>query len=239
MNHWFPYNECIPSNKHCLICFPHSGAGASIYQKWKSLLPDHIEIMAVQLPGRETRFDEPLHNEISNVVEELLDVVELIRSKNQIALFGHSLGASIAFECARQLKDSEIKTFVSASNAPNIEKEKKIHTLSDQQFLCELSRYGGLSKSLLEEKELLDLFLPLLRADIAMSENYICDDSCKIPGDLIVISGKTDSVVTENKLNGWKALTEGKFDHIKVPGDHFYHQNSPRLLLEIIKKHLN
>ncbi len=178
-NTWLRINQPRPQARLRLFCFPYAGGAASLYRTWPQHLPPTIELCAVQLPGRENRIRESPYTNLVDLVAALLPNLLPVLDK-PFALFGHSMGALIAYEVARQLQQHrQIPThlLVSGRRAPVLpEPEALPHTLpSDEAFLRELHRrYHNIPTVLFEETELRALFVPLLRADLTLVETYQC-----------------------------------------------------------------
>ena len=159
-----------------LFCFPYAGGGASIYRQWASKLPVWIEVCAFQLPGREIRMREPGHTDLRSAVEEVADTIHSLLDK-PFYLFGHSMGSAISFELARLLRRSGLPQprhlFVSARRAPQLPQPKEdIHVLPEREFLASIKKLGGTPEEVLKNEELMELFLPTLRADFTLLETY-------------------------------------------------------------------
>ena len=218
-----------------LFCFPHAGGGASAYRGWERRLPDEVELVVVQLPGRESRLLEPAFSQL----HELADVLEGVLRRTldaPFAFFGHSMGAYIAFELARRLEPRYPlrQLFVSACRAPHMPASvPPLHGLPDTEFIEKLSdRYQEIPLEVRESEELMELVLPNLRADLELVETYRLPDR---PPRLAVpiggFGGTSDKSVSEAELRGWDELTRASFRLRMFPGGHFYLQpNRDRLL---------
>lgn len=234
---WLPFNKDLSKDKYRLFCFAHSGVGASVFHPWLSLKSHHLEICPVQLPGRESRYREQHLTNMTNLMDELEKVLSPLVN-HQTAFFGHSLGGYIAFECAKKFNKKKITTFISAVNPPNRRNEKSIRELPNFEFLQEISNYGGISTQIFQDKELQQIILPTLRADITLYETYSPKDFTKIRGDMIVIGGLEDPFVTKDNLLQWSYFSSGFFCHYLLPGNHFFYQQRPKKIIEIIESHL-
>lgn len=210
-----------------LFCFPHAGVGASTYRLWGRALPESVEVVAVQLPGRENRLQEPAVPSIVDLVQGLLPALqpELDRP---FAFFGHSMGAVLATETALALQTrggpGPAHLFVSARRPPHLPPiERPFHALPDDAFLAEVqARYGGMPPEILAEKDLLALLLPALRADIRALELHRPASSAQLACPLTVFGGTEDRLVPREHLDAWRGLTTGPFRLRLFPGGHFY-----------------
>uniref|UniRef100_A0A674F0P4 S-acyl fatty acid synthase thioesterase, medium chain n=1 Tax=Salmo trutta TaxID=8032 RepID=A0A674F0P4_SALTR len=164
-----------------LICFPWAGGGSIHYARWGKILTS-IEVFAVKLPGREARAKEPFFQSMEQIVDEVINVLLPVLKEKPFALFGHSFGAMTSFAIADTLKRvhklEPIHIFLSGASAPYSEmriQAPKRSDLSDEEFLQWMTRIGGTPPELLANPEVVKLFLPALKADLHVVENYRCD----------------------------------------------------------------
>lgn len=223
MSVWFPYLEKIPTNKRCMLCLPHAGSGASIYRGWIDALKPEIVVVPIQLPARESRYSELMPVEMNDLVSQIVREISPMTKFNEVTIFGHSFGGLVAFECAKALQDRNIRVVISAAPAPNSVRKDQIHHFSDEDFLRVINNIGGMPSELSNHWELLSLILPTLKIDIKLSETYYGKEDDKVLGDLLLISGKEDKIVTRDHIKSWCNFTRGKFKHVEIEGDHFYH----------------
>jgi medium-chain acyl-[acyl-carrier-protein] hydrolase len=242
-NTWLRINQPRPQARLRLFCFPYAGGAASLYRTWPQHLPPTIELCAVQLPGRENRIRESPYTNLVDLVAALLPNLLPVLDK-PFALFGHSMGALIAYEVARQLQQHrQIPThlLVSGRRAPVLpEPEALLHTLpSDEAFLRELHRrYHNIPTVLFEETELRALFVPLLRADLTLVETYQCTQLLPLPCQLVALGGTDDPRVAPHELQAWQVLTQADFASHRFPGGHFYLNEQVQPLLATIAGYL-
>lgn len=182
--------ENINSQDITLFCFPFAGGGASTYTSWIKKLKDKITVCPIQLPGREERIMEKPYTDMSELLRDLTDEI-VIAIKGKYALWGHSMGGKIAYELEKYLENKGYQAqciFASGCRIPNIPEPNPIYHLKDEAFKRELERFGGTPKKVLENKELLDFFLPMLRADFTLADTY-CDNSMTVLHSPIVAFG--------------------------------------------------
>jgi medium-chain acyl-[acyl-carrier-protein] hydrolase len=208
-----------------LICFPHAGGGATAFFALASSLPETIELRAIQLPGRETRLGEAPFTRLPLLIDALADALN-DSLREPYALFGHSLGALIAFELGRELRRRGVPLpgtlIVSGRRAPTVKvSEPPLHTLPDRAFVAELRRrYDAIPRVILDEPELMALFLPALKADFALFETHEHRDEPRLDCALGIYGGAADPQTAE--MEGWAELVVGPCRRRRFDGGHFY-----------------
>jgi medium-chain acyl-[acyl-carrier-protein] hydrolase len=222
-----------------LFCFPYAGGDASIFRTWEQHLPDQIQLCPVQLPGRKERIGErPARRIIDLVVEmtaELTPYFDL-----PFAFFGHSMGALISFELTRYLARQRtghlpVHLFVSGHRAPHLpDPEPPIHALPEQEFINELRRLQGTPEEVLQNKELRELLIPLLRADFALCEQYHFEESLPLRCPISVFGGLKDEKTPYSLLIGWRKHTSEKVTFHLFAGNHFFLHSEQSYLLQTI-----
>ena len=221
-----------------LFCFPYAGGSAAIYRTWGEVLPPDIEVQAVQLPGREWRLKEEPYTRVLPLVEELAVVLKNL-FETPFAFFGHSLGAILSFELARELRRRGLPApeyvFLSGHHAPQLPRlERDIHDAPDEHFYQGLRRLEGTPEELLENEELMELLLPAMRADFAMAETYELAPEPPLDCPLSVFGGLGDPHTDRPKLEPWAEHTTGDFKLRMVPGGHFFVNEARDLILRAV-----
>lgn len=210
-----------------LICFSYAGGGASAFREWSAGLPTGLEVCAVQLPGRESRLRETALRSVPAVVEGVVEALVPLLDV-PFALFGHSMGAVIAAEVARKLEargePMPGHLFVSARRPPHLPaSETALHGLSDDAFIAEVNRrYGGIPRALLAERELLDLLLPTLRADLTALETFLPRQRPPMAIPVTAFGGSDDAMTPRAHLDAWRDETTAAFRVRIFAGGHFY-----------------
>ena len=231
-----------PSARVHLFCFPHAGSGAAPYYAWSRDLPATVQVCPVHLPGRENRFREPPFTQMPVLVDELLR--ELAHwPPNRFAFFGHSLGGLLAFELARALSrpgSNLVHLFISAARSPDLPRRSTpISHLVDADFLAAVqSRYQPLPVVILQDPELLKLFLPALRADFTLFDAYTGSPGEPLDCPLSAFGGDQDPQTPPSDLAGWQRQTRGPFRLRLFAGDHFFLKPQQGPLLRAIAEDL-
>lgn len=225
-------NKCLvtpnpkPNAKVKLICFPYAGGGISTYNTWAKHLPENVELTIVQLPGRGERMFETPYSNMSDVMNELLNVMPNHLNTPYI-VFGHSLGSRIAFELLVKLQEMKLPLplhfIASGSRGPHSHLNKKnMYNLPEQAFITELKNLNGTPKAVLENKELMDLFLPVLRADFELSDTYCYNGNAQFNCLITVLGGINDIDISREQLQSWQDFFVPNLHLYMIPGNHFF-----------------
>lgn len=226
-----------------LICFPYAGGAAQIFARWPQELPQSVELCAVQLPGRGSRFRERAFTNIHDLVSSAAEGLDGYLDRPYV-FFGHSMGAMIAFELTRELrrlrKRGPEQLFCSGLRAPQFASTDRItYNLPDDEFLSELRRLNGTPPEVLESPELRQLLLPLLRADFSITQTYKHREEPPLSCPLTVFGGEDDEEADGANLEAWRRHTTGRFSMCLLPGDHFFLHTSRELLLKTLSRSLS
>lgn len=208
-----------------LFCLPFAGGGAATYRPWQGALAG-IEIVPLELPGRERRFREPAHRRMADLVAALVAVLEPNLAA-PYALFGHSMGALVAYELARAIEAAGLpaprRLFASACRPPFIPALREpLHGLPDAALIEELRRFNGTPAALLDNPELMAIVLPTIRADLELVAGYPAEPRAPIGCPVTALGGDADRDVPAALVARWSEVTTGPFDHAILPGDHFF-----------------
>lgn len=237
-NDWILSPRPNPRARLRLFCFPYAGGGASAFCNWPVGLPSEIELCAVQLPGRENRFNEPAFTQISQLLHELVHNLQPFLDQ-PFAFFGHSMGSLINFELARQLRrdllPSPVYLFVSGGRAPHLlNSEPPSYQLSDSEFINRMCIYNGIPEVVFQDADLIQLLLPKLRADVELLETYIYTKDEPLGCPISAFGGVSDPTVSQYDLSAWREQTSSIFNLCMLPGDHFFLQSARNQLLQNI-----
>ena len=230
-----------PDSAVTLACVPYAGAGASAFRAWGEEL-DKIEVVAIQLPGREARLREPPLRSVQEMATEVAESLAQAPTR-PLALFGHSMGAIVAFEATRLLESrgrAVAALVVSACRAPQVPDRRRTYELPDEQFARNMRLLGGTPQSVLDSPELMELVLPLLRADLQASETYHDENGAPVNASILALCGDRDPVVDAEVMEGWVAQTTSPLPfalHV-LPGNHFFLHERRTAVLALVHQHL-
>ncbi|MDH6292321.1 thioesterase II family protein [Rhodococcus sp. NM-2] len=226
-----------------LVCLPYAGVGASFFRDWQSCAPRGLDILPVQLPGREERFGEDLLTSVDAAVHDIAPrVLPVLRESSEVAVFGHSLGAVLAYELAHRLTaDGGValtRLFVSGSPGPATVREIRASSLADEEFLDQVGELAGYSHPALANAELRELLLPVVRADVEMHENYRPPPHPPLDVPITALRGRGDHLVGAAQLAEWAATTTAGTSVIEVDGGHMYLTEHPHALVRLLAAQL-
>lgn len=224
---WLACPRPAPDAPIKLLCLHHAGGNPNSFRPWANELPANIELLPVRLAGRDARLREAPATRVAEIVSPLARAIEPLLADHALAIFGHSLGALLGFELARELRRQQLPTpkvlIVSGRNAPGSGRALKLHKLDDRELVAEVQRiYGGIPKQILDEPELLALTLPVLRADLAVNETYSLAEEDPLDCPLRAFGGIDDPHVGCTGLEAWARHSNTSFATAQCPGDHFY-----------------
>lgn len=227
-----------------LFCFPYAGSSAMIYSKWKKYIHGQINLVPVELAGRGGRIGEDPYTSIKTAAKDAYDQIESQLNDGPFAFFGHSMGSLIAFELAHEIMEQKglqpEHIFFSGRKAPQCPGQgMPKHLLSDTEFKKELFVMGGTPQEVLENKELSDFFLPLIRMDYKIVETYEFQEKVSpLNCSISVLQGKRDEISYE-ELIGWKEHTTGRSEIIQFDGGHFFINERMEEVLRIVNSRLD
>ncbi|MFD0025921.1 thioesterase II family protein [Streptomyces sp. NPDC058382] len=241
MNNWIRCFRPAPDAGAQLLCFPHAGGSASSYHPLAAEVAGSVEAQVVQYPGRHDRLAEPFAERLGDVVDAVLASLPASGGR-PLMLFGHSMGALLAFETARRLSAEgrpPATLFVSGSEAPSLPRPARLpDPPSDTDLIGEMRLLSGTDEELLTHPEILQLALPPLRADYAMlsARTYVPGPPLRCP--VVALTGDSDPRVSLEGVQAWERETDGPFERHVLPGGHFFLSDHLPRVAELVAAHV-
>jgi len=242
LDKWVPYRSENAAVRWRVFGFPHAGGNAFFSMSLRKHAPPDIDFCPVELPGHGQRMDEMPFANLGALVITLQSVLQPLLTV-PFAFFGHSTGACIAFEAARMLRAtggcSALHLFVSGRPAPGraIE-ERSIQSLTDDDLLATLMRYGGTPAAVMKRTELMAAVLPTLRADLTLAESHRLAAGDRLACPITVFGGANDTIDSA-ALRAWSDFSTGTCRVRMFPGGHFYLAEAGEALIDEIIKALH
>lgn len=232
-----------PNAKLRLFCFPYAGGDASIFQSWPASLPASVEVCALRLPGRSTRLAEPPFTALEPLVETVAEAISPHLLGKPFAFFGHSMGAILGFELVHLFHErlglTPAHLFVSGHAAPHIPRsEPPTYDLPEPEFVAKIRQLNGTPGEVLDNRELLQIVLPTLRADFAVCETYVYRHRRPLPCPISTYGGLGDESVSRSDLQAWRLHTRGGLTVRMFPGDHFFIHSAKSLVCDVLARDL-
>lgn len=238
---WFT----VPQNEQAkvrLFCFPYAGGTNLIYRTWGKALGPSIAVCPAHLPGRERRLTEKPYTSAQTIVEAAAEAIVPYLDR-PFAFFGHSMGALISFELARHLRrlnlPKPMHLFLSGRGAPHFGKRERVtYNLPVDEFAEELRQLNGTPREVLEHQELMELMIPLLRADFEVCQTYDYTEEPALDCPITAFGGLYDEAVTSEMVAAWRDQTTSSFRLSMMPGDHFFIHSAQDRILPILSQQL-
>ncbi len=233
---WLQYPQPRPAARLRLVCLPHAGGGAAVFRSWAAELPEEIELIAVKLPGRESRIGEPAHQDWSLLLDELH--AELAGSvRPPFALFGHSFGAMVGYELSvlgRRTGFRPCQLVTAGCAAPGVPRPvPDLAELPRSELLAGLRGYGALPAEVVDS-DVFDLMLPTVRADLLLAESWPQRPPRPVDVPLLVLSGRADPVAPVANCQRWQEFAEAGYRHVEFAGNHFFPHTERAAVLAVL-----
>lgn len=226
-----------------LVCFPHAGGSASFYFPMSQELVQRFDLMAVQYPGRQERRREQPPKSIESLAGQISQAFRDAEWPERYAFFGHSMGAIVAYEVARDLQESGVRgpdlLVVSGRRAPSVQRDDHVRKMSDAQFTSHISQLGGTDPRLLADPEFRDMILPVARADYRAIETHTSAPDPRLRCSILALTGDSDLGAVPGEVAAWERHTTGGFDMAVFAGGHFYLQNQLPGVTRAIERAMN
>ncbi|MFF7458864.1 thioesterase II family protein [Kitasatospora sp. NPDC008115] len=238
---WFRRYHPAGRSRVRLVCFPHAGGSASFFFPVSAALSPGIDVLAVQYPGRQDRRTEPGIDDIPALAELIFRSTD-VWGDGPLALFGHSMGATLAFEVARRIERelgvTPVRLFASGRRAPSCTRDESVHSRDDDGIVRELQLLSGTDARVLGDEELLRMVLPALRSDYRAIETYRCEGGASVACPVTVMTGDADPRTSMEEAGAWRDHTSGEFDLEVFPGGHFFLAAQQQAVLKVIGERL-
>ncbi len=235
---WFLISRPKPHARYRLFCFPYAGGSASAFLPWEDLLPPQIELVAIQAPGRANRLDESPLTSVAELAAELAGAIPPMLDRPYLT-YGHSMGSLVSFELLHLLKARNLplprRYFGAARQAPHI--PRRIAPFYDyplEEFIAELKRFGGTPDAVLENAELMEMLVPMLRTELRAAYTYHRDPVVKLECDVSVFGGSRDEIVLPEELPGWQEHFFQRMELRLFEGGHFFLEDDKEQVVSAI-----
>jgi surfactin synthase thioesterase subunit len=238
-NAWIRRYQLPDASARRLVCFPHAGGSASYYHPLSQRFSPGTDVIALQYPGRQDRRREQCIRSIDVLADKIAEqLVQLDDSPTMF--FGHSMGATLAFEVAWRLeqagRNAPAHLIASGRTAPGIACTKRVHQYSDAKLIAEIRHLSGADPTVLDDEEILRMSLPSIRGDYEAIETYSYTPGRIINCPITAFTGDSDPRTTIEEADAWRYYTKDSFRISIFPGGHFYLRfNISAVMAEIAK----
>ncbi|MBO1685684.1 thioesterase [Clostridium butyricum] len=221
-----------------LFCLPYAGGSGTVYYRWSNYIAPSINLYPIELKGRGKIFKETFYESLKEAVEDIFNEIQ-DKIYDDYAIYGHSMGSLLAYELYYKINEIGAKkpkhVFFSGYKAPNVVREKEnIYTLANYDFMNKIIELGGTPEELINNKELLEIYIPIIRNDFKILETYEYKERTnKIECNISILNGKQDSINLEDIL-AWKKHTSKKCRIYNLEGNHFFINNNIENIANII-----
>ncbi|WP_030793064.1 thioesterase II family protein [Streptomyces sp. NRRL S-920] len=222
---WLIRFRSAPQARTRLVCLPHAGGSASFYFPMTRTVAPDTDVLAVQYPGRQDRRSEPCLTDLGQLADEVASALEPWLDLPTV-LFGHSMGATLAFEVARRLERNPEFTprriIASGRRAPSTHRDESVHKRDDDGIIAEMRLLSGTDPRILADEEFLRMAMPAIRGDYTAIETYRVEPGAKVRAPITVLTGDTDVRTSAEEAAAWRQHTTGDFELHTFAGGHFF-----------------
>ncbi|WP_434339740.1 thioesterase II family protein [Motilimonas cestriensis] len=239
---WFHVPKPKVNPRLRLFCLSYAGGSSTTYLQFADELPNDVELVAVQLPGRGMRLSEASYTNLSQLVVDLSSQMKPLL-KVPYVIMGHSFGSRLGYELVQYFRQQQwplpVHFIASGSKAPHYKNtDSPIHQLAEAAFIEKLESFGGTPDEILNNADFMEMLLPMLRADFAMVENHQSDIKPALDCGLSVFGGVNDEGVPQDKLLDWQLHFSGKVNEIMFDGGHFFIESHKSLVIKAVHEKL-
>lgn len=225
-----------------LFCVPYAGGCPQVYQQWPDILPPSVEVCSISLPGRRKRFAESPFTRMRPAIQSILaDLVQYL--DRPFAIFGHSMGALIAYELASTLQRSRlaepVHLFVSGCYSAKQPNPRPLHMLPDADFKEAICLLDGMPMEVINNAEIMELITPTLRADFTLTETYRDTSDIQLNCPITAFGGSDDPITSPDEIELWRYATNSSFSLHILPGNHFFLHQEQSQLCSLLTAELN
>jgi medium-chain acyl-[acyl-carrier-protein] hydrolase len=236
---WFRVIQSAQRPTIRLVCFPFAGGRADHYRSWLPFLPNDVEMLSVELPGHGTRIREPLRTDLSGIACDIAENLPSSLSAN-LVLFGHSMGATLAYEVACRLRElgraAPTHLFVSARPAPSSRFVGRlpVDQMTDNELVQTIRSLQGVPEEIASSDGWFELVLPVLKADFTAVDKWTYQSCCPLSTPITSLRGKEDETTKESDMTLWANHTSTEFNEYVLDGGHFFINGNEKTVVSLI-----